>query len=507
MKSVLARMAVQQGIGILADEHEVVLSQVAFTPVGPVEVARRREACPPDQLAAVLGRLLPPLLPRRGAFRTRVALGLPALRVFFSTRPIQTADADASPEVLLHEVLQSPSLNIDDMYVDMIRAQPGARPVASIVSCRRKYLAGQLAALEGCGVSPVRAEPAPCALLRVATHRHRGPRRSRAVLRVFLGESQGLAVLTAAKLPLMWRPFGLPAGGEEAAIRALVASLQVLGKFCGLDAGFDAVLIHGRPDLGPLFPPGSPPLGEDLKVARHDGPGLDPHEIAFGLALGCPPSVEGFNLARTLRPRASLWEIFPWGETMAQAGLLALATMPMLGHAGGLHREHRAVRAEFDRHAWAKDVPDEKLEKERKDLDQKVDAVRKFLDGRIAWTSYTHDIASRLPANLSMTSFQGLSELDLMKKGTVKKKKSLVLGLSAPIGAGGLVPPEVDDFLVSLRFNPLLKRAFPEIELGDLKWFQPSAGAQPFASFTVVCLPASAKAPAKPAKEAPKKGG
>src|SRR5262249_41007675 len=157
-----------------------------------------------------------------------------------STRPIRTANTNASPQVLLHEVLQSPNINIDDMAVEVIKAEPGKRKVASIVSCRKKYLSGLLAALEGCGVRPFRAEPEPCALLRAAAYQPRAPRKAKTVLRIFLGDGQGLAVVAAGHLSIIWRTFGLSPGGEGSAIRSTIRSLQTVVKHCGIEMALDA---------------------------------------------------------------------------------------------------------------------------------------------------------------------------------------------------------------------------------------------------------------------------
>ena len=80
----------------------------------------------PDQFETVLRRLLEFLLGRRQAGPdARVALGLSPLRVFFSTRRIRSTDDNVSPQVLLHEVLQSPNISIHDMAIDVIKSEPG----------------------------------------------------------------------------------------------------------------------------------------------------------------------------------------------------------------------------------------------------------------------------------------------------------------------------------------------------------------------------------------------
>ena len=56
------------------------------------------------------------------------------------------------------------------------------------------------------------------------------------------------------------------------------------------------------------------------------------------------------------------------------------------------------------------------------------------------------------------------------------------------------MPHEIDGFLNALRNHPLLKNDFPDVVLADIKRFQVFSGAQPMASFSVVCLP-KAKGP------------
>lgn len=506
MKALLAGIALRREIGVMIDEHEIAVSQVATTVFGPVELTRVATPYEPDRLAAALERVVKPLLPRKKLARMHVAVGLPMLRVFFSTRPIQYDFRDASPQVLLHEVLQSPMINIDDMFVDLIRTQPGRRLVASIASCRKKYLSGVLAALEGCEIRPSRVEPAPCALLRAAVYRHRSPQRAKEVLRIFLGEARALAVLTARDIPLIWRSFDLPPGSEAKAITSAIGSLAILGKYCGTEAECDAVMIHGRPDLGSLSGLTAGGSSPGLGVIRCEGPGLDNTSIAFGLALGCHPNVEAFNLARSLKSRDSIWEIFPLGGTIAQVLILLLSLFFLTSRLRGEKAAYQVARAEDRRHTWAASLDETRLEKEKTELEQKVEAIRTFLATRIVWSDYIHDIAARVSPDVKVLSFSGKCELELMDKkrdAGMKPKKTLVLRLASPIPRGGSMPVEIDRFLGSLRSDSLLMRDFPVVELADLQWNQPTQREPPHASFTVICRSVdaiaakSAPAPAK----------
>src|SRR5262249_48046766 len=147
------------------------------------------------------------------------------------------------------EVLQSPNICIDDMVVEVIKAQPGKRKLASIVSCRKKYLAGLLETLDGMGVHPFRTEPAPCAILRAATRAQRTPRRSKTLLRIILGENQGLSIVTAGELLVMWRFFNFAPAQEGDAICSAFRAMQALIVHCGIETPIDAVIVHGRSDL------------------------------------------------------------------------------------------------------------------------------------------------------------------------------------------------------------------------------------------------------------------
>jgi hypothetical protein len=492
MKDLLARFTLGREIGLVIDEHEIAVSQIATTIFGAIELSKGSAPYEPDQLGATIERLIKPMLPEKKLARVHIAVGLPMLRVFFSTRPIQSDNRDASPEVLLHEVLQSPTINIDEMHVDLIKTQPGRRPLASIVSCRKKYLAGILAALEASGLQPMRAEPNPCALLRAAVHRHRTPQKAGTVVRVFLGEGRALAVLTACVTPLLWRSFDLTAGSEQKAISSAIASVQILGKYCGAETECDVVMIHGRPDLGSFADLALGEFSPGVRVIRHPGPDLDNAAVAFGLALGCNPGVEAFNLARSLKPRVSLLEVFPLGETIAHVAILLISLFFLSRHLHAEQAAHRAVEAETQKHVWAAMLDSGKLDREKKELEQKVEAIRTFLATRIVWSDYTHGVASMLSPEVKVVSFAGQGELQITSKkkdAAAKPKKSFILRLSSPIAKGGAIPVEVDRFLEALRRDPLLLRDFPDVELGDLKWMQPTPNDPPMATFTVVCMP------------------
>ncbi len=511
MKSYLAKFSRQKAIGLFIDEREITYSEVAGTPFGPVELRRCRESFEPDRLSEVLQRLLAPSRDRRNRCTIPVVVGVPTVRVFFSTRPIRNANSDATPQMLLHEVLQSPAISIDEMAVESIRSQPGKRPLASIVSCRKKYLTGILTALKESGVEFPRVEPAPCALLRFACQQYRAPRRARVVLRIFLQEQNGFAVVAAADSPVVWRFLDLPAGEEPAAIRSMVRAMQAVLKHCGIDSNLDAVLIHGRCPWRSLLETESFQTELGVPIVCHAGPELANGSVAYGLALGGLTQGESFDLARTLKPEPSFRDIFPWGEVTVQLALLICMGIIFFSRCQNVHEEYQAVAIENARRDWARPVSTPLLEKERTDLDQRIAAVQRFLDTRIIWSAYTHDISSSLPVSVSLNSLQGQCDFESTDKklGQAKPKKSFILRATVPMAQNGLMPREIDGFMSTLRDHPLLKRDFHVVELADIKSTEGGATVKALASFTVLCLPRTekAKASAKDDKKAAKQGG
>jgi hypothetical protein len=493
MKLLLGRLSPRRAVGVYVGDDEIAVSQVAGTPLGPVEIHRHRETYQPNELPGVLQRVLQPLVGKRRRRRRLVAFALPLLRVFFSTRPLKATNVEFSPKVLLHEVLRSPNSNVEEMAIDMMQASPGKRPIVSLVSCRKKYLSNLLGNIQDCGIRPFRIEPTTCALLRAAEEQHRAPRKAKTVLRLFLGKEDGLAVLSVSGWPLVPRALKVAESDVTTAVVSIVRTLETLGKLCGTDSALDAVLVHGGAELRGQADLEALEQQIGVPIQWHDGPALDNSSIALGCALGClKPNGQAFDLARSIKPRETLWELFPWGEVALQVAVVICLGLFLLNYSQELSETYAAVRAETARRDWLAPLAEQQLGKEKMELEQRVDAIRKFLSTRIVWTAYTHDIPSRLPADATLNSFQGLCELE--KKGkkdekSTKPKKSLTMRIGAPIAKDGSAPKEIDGFLDSLRGHSLLKRDFPLVELADIKWFQPFAGAQASAFFTVVCLP------------------
>src|SRR5262245_4301542 len=132
MKSLLAKFSRRKAVGVYVSDREIAVSWVAATALGSVEISRQRETFEHEKFTETFQRVLKPLVSGKHRRHPPIGFSVPTLEVFFSTRPMKAAGSDVSPQVLLHEVLRSPTINVDDMVVDLIQAKPGKRAIASI---------------------------------------------------------------------------------------------------------------------------------------------------------------------------------------------------------------------------------------------------------------------------------------------------------------------------------------------------------------------------------------
>jgi len=492
MKPLLARIGLPQAIGLYVDDREVFLSQVVSTPLGAVEIDRCQAAATADSLPEVLAELLATRIGTSKVRRLPVALTLPANRAYFSTRPIQNASSDPSPRVLLREALRSSVVSVDNMAVDVIKAHPDKRDVASIVSYDQNYISDLVDILKDCDVRPMRTEPSPCSLLRAATRRYRAPRGSKVVVHLFLSDTEALGVLAVNKRPIVWRFVELAKGDEVAALISAARSLVAVGKHCGIESSLDAVMLHGRRDLGRLLDLDWMQGQLDASIQWTAGPALDAAEMARGAAIGALNENENaFDVTRSLKPQAKFWELFPWRQLSVQLLLLACLLIFLANRSISVQRSYREVLAQNTSHAWLQNMQSTELQSEKRDLTLRINAVKKFLDNRVTWTAYGRELAAALPDNVVLTSLEGVSELksSSKRKANVKPKQSLVLQAAVSVPEGGFVPREIDRFLEALRSHPVIQEEFPVVELGTLKQVRKQNGRGEEALFTVLCLP------------------
>lgn len=492
MYALLTRLGLPQAIGVYVDERSIHLSRTLTTPVGTFEIARINETANAESCGETIDRLLTSAVGHGRFSRIPVTIGLSLERTYFISRPIQSARDDIAPLVLLREALRSSQVSIDDMLADVVKAVPDKRPVATIVSCEKKFLVDIVERLHASGIRLARVEPAISALLRAAAKQHRNRRNANVVIRYFLHDNKGLAVLTVKGLPIVCRQFTMCRGDEATAIVSTGRSLLTIGTHCGIESSLDAVMIHGRDDLQRLLDVGEMrvQLGTDINWLA--GPSLDNGEIASSLAFGCTGENDStFDLARTLKRKTTLWELFPVREALLQAALLLLMAWFLIYRTQCVNHDCAELARENIQTIDPSRTQAE-LEEQRNNLQQQVSGVRSFLKNRLIWTAFERELAAGLPDNVYLTSFQGSSALASNGKRR-SGNSSLVLRGAVSIPQTGLIPHEIDRLLNTLRDNTMLQRAFPVVELAALKRLNNASNNTSTAMFTVVCLPKGAK--------------
>ncbi|MFO0956840.1 MAG: hypothetical protein U0800_05150 [Isosphaeraceae bacterium] len=480
----LAGLLGKAAIGIVVEEHELIAVRAGIS--FGVRALDRVSVVPEGETAdEALRRLLELIARRKGWHGLPIAVGLSPRHLFFTTRPIRATSLSSTPQALLHEVLRSPSIDIDEMAI-AIQKTGGKQPLASLVACRKKYLATILDAFQSAGKLPYQVEPLPCALVRLAEQRRRAPRSATTAVRVFLGDGHGLAVLTSQGRPLLWRAFVIREGNWVGSIRAAYRSIQGLSRFVGVEQRPGALLIHGRPELTRGL--GEPSLSIDtIPTLVFDGPAFDPEAAALGLALGCLPETESLNLAPESRPPVPISRQIPWTQLAIQAGLILGLSARMNSQWKEMQEAQAILATEQQGLPWMKDTTLPKLQEESKALTGRIDTIRHFLTSQVHWTNTSREITTSLPPTLTLTSFGGSSDYaaEGAKGGGAK---TLTLGVEAIFPEDGPIPREVDDFVAALRKKTSLKQTMPSIEMGGLTFGaaeRSTGGAR--ATFQVTC--------------------
>ncbi len=482
MKSLLAKFSMRRFVGLYLGEHEVAVSEVAVTPLGPVEIVSRTEPCPPNELLNVIERVLQSLQGRKQR-RLQVAIGLPNSRVFFGTRPLRGA-TDTSPAGVMQKLLCSPNVTTDDLTIDMVKSVINKASVATVTACRKKYMAAVLAVLQRCGAQVCRTEPAPCALVRAAAKQHRPPRRATTVLRIFLGAAEGMAVLTINDLPLAWRCFAMPSLSEGMAILSAARTLMSQSRYYEMETPLEYAIVHGRGDLHERLQKEGLPSEIGTRMLWHEDPPLNSQAMALGLALGCVDQADaGFDLSRLMKPKASLRDIFPWGELACECVLMALMGLCLFHRDEQVHSACAAAQMQCHENKILVSSDIGALEAEKKSLKEKLESLHRFLDSRVIWTSRVRDILGRLPNAFQLTTFQADGTLD------GGGKKAFRFGATVELLPRGAVPPGVFKFVNTLRADPSMQRDFPQVKLGSISKIgsKEKGSAGVMAGFTITC--------------------
>jgi hypothetical protein len=484
MKSILAKLHWPLSFALYIDGTSAVLSVVAKTLVGPVEVYRS-----PQNNEGNLEQVLASCFHLKRQRRPTIAIALPVRTVFHSTRPLHKGVSTFQPQQLLREALNVDQSRSSQFVVDSFSSRPAERDIASLVACEQSVLESLKKRLDDCGVQLSVAEPAPCALLRSANATAPAPRRSRLVLRIFLGDKEGLGVLVGGGTPLVWRKFWLTRGDEGSGLLSIARSMEPMAKYCGVDLPLDMVMVHGRPDLHPLL---SRDWLEDqigTLVRWADSPGLTAGEIAYGAALQSSYSESpAFDLAKTTRAAPRIQKIMPWGQIALQVVFLFLLALFHINHLKDVATSLSLERAHNIADSQAGTLSDAKLQSEKKELETRLNTIRRFVASRIVWHSTLRSVSSCLPDSTYLVSCQGWNDIERISKLAAKPKKSLVLQGAAVIDNEGGGGQAIEQFLHGVSQLNGMKLHLPVVEIGNIQRAVDSND-RPLHTFTVNLSP------------------
>ncbi len=504
MKALASRCALRRSIGLLIDEKRVAVAVVVTTPVGRRQVVRVDQALGDEPPQAVVARLLDPWI-KKGRARTArvgawVQVAVPESQVFQAVVPITSTNLNGPPQSYFLEAVQSTNLRAEERIIELLKVELNKHPMACVAASPRVAIAATIEMMAALGTRIGLAEPAPAALCRAGAFYQKTPRGSKLAARFFLAEQKAIGVLTAGPQPLFWHTFDLPPGDEANAILAANSTLWMLGRHSRINLPIDTVIVHGRPELQISSDPEEFKKRTNARLIRCAAPNYDAAAAALGVALANPLIDEsGHDLARTLKPPVSIRDIFPWGELVLHGVLLGAVSLFLHGAAAEVNARLKSVRTQLTSFSWLKNQDQAKLDAEKKGLQGKLKVLEAFRGNRVGWSVVLRTVAAAEPENTTIRGLTGEAEVEATgKSGMTKPKKQLIVNFATPMSEDGSVPREIDGFLAALRGEPMLKRHFPLIEVSGLKANPSKRGEQPFASYSVVCLPKAeaSKAPA-----------
>jgi Tfp pilus assembly protein PilN len=480
-----------RAVGVYFAEGRLTITATAWPPFGSRGVAPAavpiEGTSPGKALAAWLESHLTP----RQRRHVPVCIG------FFTSRAIETAPEQAPTSEALLSMVGASWIDGADAVADGIRLKLGGTPAYSIAACRRELAEDFLQGLKDCGATKSRIVPAPWAVQTLGRCKGR-PRSWKVFIQVVLTNSGGLAVLVVHGHPLLWRRF-VSAGQDFAELISAVRHLQVYAR-----QNLAIRDIAGIAVLGPMTAAEAENLTAEigLTVVARDPRQFNEGEFSHLMAVcATRDGHESLDLLRSLRPPATLREMFPQKLVIIMAAAIGAMGLFLQSTLWSLEGDYRSVKRQNASYKWAAKMRTADIETEKKALQAEVSAVENFLTTRIIWSNYLRDLPTRLPRNACLTDIIGEFEIEdaSKKKRQRKASRDLTLRGMAQFANRGSAPKEIDAFLESLREVSLLKKDFPLVNLAEIKWRK--EGAQDIALFTVLAVPPEKAKPSASKKE------
>ncbi|MDJ0976421.1 MAG: hypothetical protein QNJ98_18320 [Planctomycetota bacterium] len=453
------RLCLKKATGVLIDAEALHLCVMGKTPTGTKAIREERIPIGEGGVQQALTQLR-----EDGALSGTTTVTLDARSVYFATK-LQGAEVSLDPEHLLPPFLLAGSRFVHD--VRAVKVKQGL--VASIAACQRTTASEVLNGLAGIGRNQSRLEPAPMALLGEVLKAGRAPRKWKNVVRVVVDGDRGLAFLLQGRTPLAWKPFSAKGPDRVHVMAGVIRGLRAYARAeLGMDK-IDGVALHCAE------------ADQELGQACHEACGLEtktlPAVAIDDAAAARAAAIGGMKTAHdqhcllsTIRPPATLRELFPWTVAILLGLVVFASGWWVRGEADAVQRQIRSETRRMRKNMKAAGVKLNQLAKKHIEYAQYLDLSHKFSTDRVFWAPVLRDLPNRLPESTVLSGVRGRDSFTMPAlrkvKNRIKKRESREIRLQGQLrmARGKPAPEEVTSILESLAASEAMQTSFPLIK-------------------------------------------
>jgi len=363
----------------------------------------------------------------------------------------------------------------------------------TVIMCGRRFLTGVMNGLKNDGRTPPPVfQPSPWASMAAGTRRRSAPKGTSGHpwLCALLDRAPGThqVILMLGKQVIAWKETVASESEEIQCLRKAVVRLALYARRNLRTASPKVIRLEGT---GRRLADAAAMLEETgFDVEREDRDVLLAEEASVGAALASLGSHgEVCDLGRELRPPPSIRSLIPWGDMAVHAVLVAALGLFLGGKLFSIHRNLDAVHRENAAWTELSDKDDIELKDRFNAVASQVNAFNKFFEKQEVWTRYMRRIPDWLPDHANLTGLEGTAPLAMEggEAGPGRDPRSLQIRCAADLPEDGSAPEEIDQFVASLRSQPLISRRLPIVELASVRWGEGDTDRRAFC--TVLCLP------------------
>jgi hypothetical protein len=471
--------------GVWLGEDRVVVTSLAKTPFGMRQTSTTEVPILDGDLAGTLAGLV-----ERGQLKGKVVCGFDVRRSVTMTRRVGPDEEGDSPAELLAARL---GYIEGGLAAGMRSVKLPSGPHALLVACPRRLASHVMVGLEGLRISQVRLAPLTPALSLLAQRHKKSSRKSRAEVRVLLGDNMGMAILAYAGRPVASRLFDAEPSDLSHAVEIAVLSLVTYAREELGIGQVDGLILHVDEEQYPAL---AETVGVECDLTAHYAPPLavDGHSASYALAVaGISDKSNAVDLLQGLHPPAGFRKNFP-------ARSVALLLLVLAGAWWSSHRKISRLDVEAARYvkkteslAKTADVRMSDLKKLHERLALEVSHAEAFLADRVFWSDLLRELPVVLPETAELLDFDGRDKINFpRKKKAAATTKGRQLSMTTVVGMDEetVSPPEVAQITDALRASEVYRNSFPRITGANLRITPGKKGV--FANIRLLLLPQAA---------------